>query len=98
MKEVTFYLEPTSCADSDWRHDAACQDIPDPDIFFPIGSTGPALEQVEAAKRICRTCPVRAQCLTWALDTNQETGVWGGLSEEERRELVRAMRREPSLV
>lgn len=71
--------------------------MPDPDIFFPVGTTGPALEQVQMAKRICDACPVRAHCLEWALATNQDTGVWGGLSEEERRDLSR-VRRQPSLA
>lgn len=97
MKEISFYLEPTAAAADDWRQRAACSEVPDPDLFFPVGSTGPALEQIQAAKRICRRCTVRKQCLEWALVTNQDTGVWGGLSEEERRELLRA-RRQPSLV
>ncbi|WP_374198573.1 WhiB family transcriptional regulator [Streptomyces scabiei] len=57
----------------------------DPELFFPIGSTGPALEQIEAAKQVCNGCPVRAECLEFALDTNQDSGVWGGTSEDKRR-------------
>lgn len=95
MKEVTFYLDPASSAACDWRHRAACREIDDPDIFFPIGTTGPALEQIESAKRICQNCNVRAQCLEWALSTGQDIGVWGGLSEEERKEAQQA-RRHPS--
>jgi len=68
----------------DWRHDAACRDS-DPELFFPIGNTGPALLQIDQAKQVCRTCPVIADCLQWALDTGQEAGVWGGASEDERR-------------
>ena len=41
----------------DWRHDAACRDE-DPELFFPIGNTGPALLQIEEAKQVCRRCPV----------------------------------------
>ena len=44
-------------------------------------------EQIEAAKAICRLCEVRGECLDYALTTNQESGVWGGTSEEERRKL-----------
>jgi len=95
MKEVTFYLDPTSSAACDWRHNAACREIDDPDIFFPIGTTGPALEQIDAAKRICQKCCVRSQCLEWALSTGQDIGVWGGLSEEERKE-VQLAKRHPS--
>ena len=72
----------------DWRNAAACIDE-DPELFFPIGTTGPAIEQVERAKSICRRCPVAEPCLEWALQTNQDAGVWGGLSEDERRALKR---------
>lgn len=73
----------------DWRHRAACRDE-DPELFFPIGTSGPALEQVEQAKAVCRRCPVAAECLTWALDRPEEYGIWGGLTEGERRaELTR---------
>ncbi|MFH9432886.1 WhiB family transcriptional regulator [Streptomyces rochei] len=71
-----------------WREHAACR-TEDPDLFFPIGSTGPAALQAEQAKAVCRTCPVQEQCLRWALDTGQSIGVWGGTSETERRALKR---------
>ena len=72
----------------DWRHTAACRDE-DPELFFPIGTTGPALRQIEEAKAVCRRCLVLDECLSWSLETSQEAGVWGGLSEDERRVLVR---------
>jgi WhiB family redox-sensing transcriptional regulator len=72
----------------DWRHHAACRDE-DPELFFPIGNTGPALLQIEEAKSVCRRCPVREECLQFALETGQDAGVWGGLSEDERRALKR---------
>jgi len=65
----------------------------DPDLFFPVGTTGPAVEQTAQAIEICTECPVRRECLEWALDTCQDAGVWGGLGEEERREIRRARRR-----
>lgn len=71
-----------------WRTHAACR-REDPDLFFPIGTTGPALVQTEQAKSVCRRCPVEEQCLQWALDTGQSIGVWGGTSETERRALAR---------
>jgi WhiB family redox-sensing transcriptional regulator len=73
----------------DWRTRAACRDT-DPDLFFPIGSTGPAVEQIADAKAVCRQCPSQPQCLEFALATNQESGIWGGTSEDERRKLRRA--------
>jgi len=72
-----------------WRGRSACRDS-DPDVFFPIGSTGMALEQIETAKRICTACQVSEECLEFALATNQEAGVWGGTTEEERRKLRKA--------
>ncbi|MFJ2847021.1 WhiB family transcriptional regulator [Streptomyces griseofuscus] len=73
----------------DWRHNAVCREE-DPDLFFPIGNTGPALLQIEEAKAVChRRCPVIEQCLQWALESGQNDGVWGGLSEDERRSLKR---------
>ena len=72
----------------DWRHKAACLEE-DPELFFPIGNTGPALLQIEEAKAVCRRCDVQEICLRWALDTGLDAGVWGGLSEDERRALKR---------
>jgi WhiB family redox-sensing transcriptional regulator len=72
----------------DWRHKAACLDS-DPELFFPIGNTGPALLQIEESKAVCRRCEVQEICLKWAIDTGQDAGVWGGLSEDERRALKR---------
>ncbi len=57
----------------DWRHKAACLDE-DPELFFPIGNTGPALLQIEEAKQVCRRCDVRDACLQWALEAGQDHG------------------------
>jgi WhiB family redox-sensing transcriptional regulator len=70
----------------DWREGAACRNT-EPDLFFPIGSTGPAVDQIDAAKRVCKACDSIDPCLEFALATNQESGVWGATSEEERRKL-----------
>jgi WhiB family redox-sensing transcriptional regulator len=72
----------------DWRHRAACRDE-DPELFFPIGTTGPAVLQVDEAKAVCRRCEAVDECLTWAIDSDQDAGVWGGLSEDERRAVRR---------
>jgi WhiB family redox-sensing transcriptional regulator len=69
-----------------WRDEAACRDE-HPELFFPVGITGPARRQIAEAKSVCHRCPVSATCLAWALDTGQRYGVWGGLSEDERHEL-----------
>jgi WhiB family transcriptional regulator, redox-sensing transcriptional regulator len=73
----------------DWRDAGACLQA-DPELFFPDGAAGPALRQLDAAKQICRSCPVRQPCLTWALDQAIVSGVWGGTTEDERRALRRA--------
>ncbi|QIJ60918.1 WhiB family transcriptional regulator [Streptomyces sp. JB150] len=73
---------------TNWRERAECRNE-DPDLFFPIGTSGPALMQTEQAKAVCRRCPVREPCLQWALDTDQSIGVWGGTGETERRALKR---------
>ena len=72
----------------DWRHDAICRDE-DPELFFHVGTSGPALMQIAEAKTVCRRCPVTEQCLAWALESGQDAGVWGGMSEAERRALKR---------
>lgn len=77
---------------SDWRHRAACQ-VEDPELFFPIGTARPALLQIAEAKTVSRRCPVITDCLTWALQSGQDAGVWGGMSEDERRTLKRRNRR-----
>ncbi len=70
----------------EWRRTAACRDT-DPDLFFPVGTTGPAIEQIANAKAVCRQCESQTACLEFAIATNQDSGIWGGTSEEERRQL-----------
>jgi WhiB family transcriptional regulator, redox-sensing transcriptional regulator len=76
-------------ADYSWRNQSICRDT-DPDLFFPVGTTGQALIQIARAKEVCGECPVSAECLAFALETNQDSGIWGGTSEEERRVMRRA--------
>lgn len=71
---------------TDWRTVAACRDS-EPNLFFPVGTTGPAIKQIEEAIAICNTCMVQEDCLQYALETNQESGVWGGYAEDDRRRL-----------
>ena len=77
--------------DTSWIDRAACRHV-DPELFFPDSDIRPARAQVEAAKKVCRRCPVRGTCLSWALDNGQEAGIWGGTTEEERRRLRRRRR------
>ena len=74
-----------------WMSSGACLQS-DPDLFFPIATvTGPAARQAEAAKAVCRSCVVRKNCLSFALEAMPE-GIWGGTTLDERR----AVRRRPS--
>lgn len=67
-----------------WLDGAACLHV-DPELFFPVGTTGPALDQIDEAKRVCRGCPVTKRCLAQALETGAASGIWGGTTEDERR-------------
>lgn len=78
-----------------WVERGACQHS-DPDLFFPVAARGPALRQLAKAKQVCQRCPVRVQCLEYALQNGESFGVWGGTSEEERR-LIRRRRRVAAL-
>jgi WhiB family redox-sensing transcriptional regulator len=69
-----------------WYRRAACQGY-DPELFFAESKTGSDLARLEAAKRICRECPVRNACLRWAIDNGASAGVWGGTDARERRVL-----------
>lgn len=89
MIEPRFRHDPR---DTVWIEQASCLNH-DPELFFPVGTTGPAVVQAERAKTVCAGCPVRGECLRWALDTCQDAGVWGGLDEEERRVIRRQRRR-----
>jgi WhiB family redox-sensing transcriptional regulator len=86
------WTRPDTLSIENWRDAAACRSV-EPDLFFPIGTTGTALDHIAAAKAVCATCPVTSACLEFALETNQDSGVWGGTSEEERRQMRRARAR-----
>lgn len=75
----------------DWRHRAACRDEY-PELFFPASSPASQRYTVEVAeaKAVCRRCPVASECLSHALATRSDEGVFGGLDAEERRALRRA--------
>lgn len=86
---------PTACPPGaqvthwDWQLDAACRGQAEP-FFHPYGEREPTRSRRErAAKAICAGCPVMQQCREHALDAREPYGVWGGLSEEERDELLR---------
>jgi len=66
-----------------WMPLGACQGE-DPELFFPAGPLG-SRSQIDAAKQVCMCCPVRGECLAYALASGQPDGIWGGTTQEERR-------------
>ena len=75
-------------ADYTWRSLAVCRGT-DPDLVVPVGTTGQALVQIARAKEVCDEGPVRVECLDYAIATNQDSGIWGGLDDEQRRSIRR---------
>ena len=84
LESVGFEIGVDDAAESGWQDRALCAQT-DPEAFFPEkgGST-------REAKKVCRGCEVRAECLEYALENDERFGIWGGLSERERRRLKRA--------
>ncbi|HEY3906453.1 MAG TPA: WhiB family transcriptional regulator [Streptosporangiaceae bacterium] len=76
----------------EWWDLAACRDA-EPEVFFPISATAASRDTVQRAKAVCSSCPVQSQCLRYALRHRQEQGIWGGLTEDERRLLSRRLAR-----
>jgi len=72
--------------ETEWMQRGLCREIP-PAVFFPSDGVG-----VEAARRICATCPVKEPCLEYALAFRIDHGVWGGSSERERRRILKRRR------
>jgi WhiB family transcriptional regulator, redox-sensing transcriptional regulator len=71
---------------SPWREEAVCIDVVEEVSFFPDPEDRIGIAR---AKTVCSICPVAGECLTWALETNQAEGVWGGHTAKERRALRR---------
>jgi WhiB family transcriptional regulator, redox-sensing transcriptional regulator len=69
-----------------WTRQALCAQT-DPDVFF-----SDSVGQIEQAKETCSQCPVREECLSYALQMREEIGVWGGLDRDQRRRLLRRNR------
>lgn len=66
-----------------WRLSAACR-AADPELFFPMSATAQSRNEIAQAKAICAACPVRPECLEFAVTTRQRHGIWGSLTEDER--------------
>jgi WhiB family redox-sensing transcriptional regulator len=77
----------------DWRNRAACRNDPDPNLWFPVGVSGPAVLQAAEAKAVCLRCPALSACRAYALDNNIEFGIYGAMTEQERAALKRRQTR-----
>jgi WhiB family redox-sensing transcriptional regulator len=77
-----------------WAEQAACQ-FEEPELFFPVSEVGPGARQVAQAKAVCARCPVRDECLAFALDHGLDHGVFGGTTPDERRQLAKSGLRLP---
>ena len=84
MTQSSSKLAPDLIAD--WRTRTACAGFPN-ELFFPRGDAPSRV--IERALAVCSICPVAADCLEYALETNQRSGIWGGTTEDERRSLRR---------
>lgn len=72
----------------EWMDEAAC--LGSGADFFPVMGTKKETPAMRKAKAVCATCPVKSECLAYALDAQQWDGIWGGMTPTERRELSRA--------
>lgn len=82
-------MERSTAPDDAWRRHASCRGA-GPELFFPTKG-----EPAPEAKAVCQACPVAAACLDFAISSGEETGIWGGMSERQRREVARARRAQP---
>lgn len=82
----TSYDAPETPRAADWRDSAACRSE-DPEMFYPSGRSARGL--VVHAQSVCAVCPVVEACGRWALETGEQWGIWGGMSENRRRQILR---------
>lgn len=91
------YLPVPVTESYEWQADAACRGMDSAVFFHPSGERGATrARRAEQAKAICAGCPVLSRCRDHALASREPFGVWGGLTEEERDQMIRARR--PQLV
>jgi len=89
--DATRWTEDSIIPSEPWVVKGSCLEV-DPDIFFPILNHP---KHAEEAKKICRRCESRPECLEFALRTRQEEGVWGETTGAERAEILRSRRGTP---
>jgi WhiB family redox-sensing transcriptional regulator len=83
VDSVDFFLDVPITEERPWVVFSACRSA-DPEEFFPTTK-----EQEDRALAICATCPVRIECLEYALEARERFGIWGGLTDKQRRRLLR---------
>ncbi len=83
-------MNVTAFADTTWMSHGNCAHR-DPSMFFPSDGVG-----VEIARKACEGCPVKTQCLEYAIAERIDHGVWGGCSERERRRIIRSRQTKPA--
>jgi hypothetical protein len=84
MVAVSAYILLLSRANTVWMEQGACQNRDeDGKIFFPDPGNNAVM-----AKKMCGRCPVREKCLDWSIETRQMYGIWGGVSEKKRRQMM----------
>jgi len=97
MYEVAALPRPIASA-WEWQQDAACRDLPTEMFFHPDGERGPnRRNRVNAAKAVCATCPVIQACRKQALQLHEPYGIWGGMSEEDRLNII-SQRQDPKAI
>lgn len=87
MTRLSYRVHDTDRAE-DWRDEGACRES-DPEVFFASPLTTEGKADVRHAKAICFGCPSRLACGEWALATREPWGVWGGMTEGERKRILR---------
>jgi WhiB family redox-sensing transcriptional regulator len=71
---------------NNWKLQGSCNSYPY-ELMWPVGTTGPAEAQTSQAKAVCAACPIETKCLQYAVENHEAYGIWGGLTEEERRQI-----------
>lgn len=89
MTTSTNVLPAAKRKTTDWRLQGACSTHPEPDIWHATGATTQSRSDLDEAKALCNSCPVRQACQDWALTNREAYGLWGGLTEGERRRILR---------
>ena len=87
MRDI--YLYPERGLPGEWADNAACKDAPTSWFYPRFGSRNTGEKsKIMNAKKLCSSCPVKRECLEWALESGEEDGIWGGFEPKERYEMI----------